>query len=213
MFLSARTEPGGAKLITMRLPPLDGARVMARIDARVHRGRAVTAAGGTATEGGADAPADASSPRCVTPRPTLAQRRAMALVDLLAEDGLEQPAGADELLVHLRGDGASLSDGTPIAGHLVERLAPTAFFRALVHDADRRPINASARQRRPTIRQQRVVAERDGYQCTEEGCAAAEFLEFDHEPPFEVSRHTVVDELRLRCSKHHRDRHRGQDER
>ena len=209
MFLSARTEPDGATLITMRLPPLDGARVMASIDARVHRGRKVDPPAST-TEGDLDAAADAPAPRSVAPRPTLAQRRAVALVDLLTEDGLQRPAGV-ELLVHLRGDGAFLSDGTPIADHLVERLAPAAFFRALVYDAERRPINASARQRRPTIRQQRVVAERDGYRCAEEGCNATEFLEFDHEPPFEISRRTVVDELRLRCSKHHRDRHRGQD--
>lgn len=208
MFLSARTEPDGATLITARLPPLEGARVMARVDAHVHRARS-RGPGGTTTEGGSDAPADAPMPRSVAPRLTLAQRRALALVALLTDEGSPAPNGITELLIHLRGDGASLSDGTPVAGHLVERLAPAAFFRALVHDAEGRPINASARQRHPTARQRRVVAERDGYQCVEEGCTATEFLDFDHDPPYEITGHTVVDELHLRCSKHHRDRHRG----
>ena len=209
MFLSARTEPDGAHLITVRLPPLDGARAMACIDSHVHRSKGRDD-GETATEGGTDASADAPSARSVGSLPSLAQQRAISFVELIVEGTLGVgPGNGLELLVHLRGDGASLSDGTPVAGHLIERLAPAAFFRALVHDASGRPINASGRQRHPTTRQRRVVAERDAYRCVEEGCGATEFLEFDHEPPFEVSRRTLVDELRLRCSKHHRDRHRG----
>ena len=209
MFLTARTEPDGAHVITIRLPPLDGARAMARIDAHVHR----TRSRGTRqanTQRDVDASADASTSRSVGSRPSLAQQRAISFVELIVEGapGMD-PGNGIELLVHLRDDGASLSDGTPVAGHLVERLAPAAFFRALVHDAAGRPINASGRQRHPTTRQRRVVAERDAYRCAEEGCESTEFLEFDHDPPFEVTRRTVVDELRLRCSKHHRDRHRG----
>jgi hypothetical protein len=38
----------------------------------------------------------------------------------------------------------------------VERIAPQSFIRLLIHDADRRPINASGRHRHPTARQKRV---------------------------------------------------------
>jgi hypothetical protein len=232
MFLSARTEPDGSHLFTIRLPPLDGARAMARIDAHVHRARprrpsdgtdpdTDPATGtGTATdtnqntnaESAGNPTADASAPPSVRTRPTLAQQRAMAFIELLTEPAAGNGSGtAVEYLIHLRGDGATFSDGTPVAGHLVERLAPAAFYRAMVHDANGRPINASARQRHPTTRQKRVVAERDGHRCVEEGCGATEFLEYDHDPPFEISKHTVVDELQLRCGSHHRDRHRRED--
>ena len=66
-----------------------------------------------------------------------------------------------EIVLHLRGDGATLDDGTPIPISVLERIAPESFLRALIHDAERRPINASARHRHPTTRQKRVVKERD----------------------------------------------------
>jgi hypothetical protein len=213
MFLSARTEPDGSHLFTIRVPPVDGARAMARIDAHVHGARPCRQTEDANAESVDDPTADASAPPSVRTRPTLAQQRAMAFIELLTESAAGTGGGAAvEFLIHFRGDGATLSDGTPVAGHLVERLAPEAFYRALVHDATGRPVNASGRQRHPTTRQKRVVAERDGYRCVEEGCGATEFLECDHDPPFEVSKHTVVDELVLRCGKHHRDRHRRQDE-
>lgn len=203
-MLTVRTEPDGAAVINVRLPPLAAAAAMAAIDARVARRTSTSA-----TVRDRDASADAPWPRGVRPprRPSLAWQRAHALVGLLTSG--EGSTVVTELLIHLRGDGASLSDGTPIAGHLVERLAPSAFYRALIHDADGRPINASGRQRHPTTRQRRVVAERDGHRCTHDGCDVTCFLHYDHEPPFEESQHTVVDELHLRCGLHHRDRHRG----
>ncbi len=214
--LTARTEPDGAVVITARVPPLEGAMVMRTIDA--HIGRLESAASDQ------DATADAASPRSVTAcaatgaRRSLARRRAEAFSDLLAGDafgsggtsrsGRRGPLG--ELVIHVRGGGATLEDGTPIAGHLVERLAPMLFVRALIHDAEGRPINASGRQRHPTMRQRRVVAERDGYVCSEPECTSRAFLDFDHDPPFAETQHTVVDELTLRCSAHHRERHRGE---
>jgi hypothetical protein len=109
-----------------------------------------------------------------------------------------------EVVMHVRADGCSLDDGTPITGSVVERIAPTAFLRALIHDANSRPINASGRQRHPTARQKRVVKERD--RCCVD-CGSTEFLESDHDPPYEQSRRTVVDELKLRCRNCHRARH------
>jgi hypothetical protein len=95
--------------------------------------------------------------------------------------------------------------GSPIAGSVVERIAPDAFLRALIHDAESRPINASGRHRHPTARQRRVVHERDRA-CVD--CGATDFLEYDHDPAYETSGRTVVDELKCRCCNCHHDRHR-----
>lgn len=212
MGLTVRTEPDGAVLMTIRLPPLDGAAAVAAIDAQVMARR--TRAGATDSEEHASAeaptPPDVADLRAGRRRQRLshAQQRAVSFCELLTGGGGRV---VTEVLVHVRGDGAFLSDGTPIAGHLVERLAPRAFLRALIHDAEARPINASGRQRHPTTRQKRVVDERDGYTCTVEGCNSTAFLEHDHEPDYAISGHTVVDELYLRCSRHHRDRHRTTD--
>ena len=98
--------------------------------------------------------------------------------------------------MHVRADGCTLDDGTPIPDSVVERIAPEAFLRALIHDAESRPINASGRQRHPTTRQRRVVHERDRV-CVD--CGATEFLEYDHDPDYEETRQTVVAQLKLRC--------------
>jgi 5-methylcytosine-specific restriction endonuclease McrA len=89
----------------------------------------------------------------------------------------------------------------------VERIAPRSFLRALIHDAEGRPINASGRQRHPTARQKRVVRERDRA-CVD--CGSTEFLEYDHDPPYEVTKHTVVAELKPLCWNCHHRRHRAQ---
>lgn len=104
----------------------------------------------------------------------------------------------------VRGDGATFDDGTPIPWGVLERIAPASFVRALIHDSEGRPINASGRHRHPTVRQKRVVLERD--RCCID-CGASEFLQFDHQPDFETSRRTVIDELRIRCRSCHRARH------
>jgi hypothetical protein len=139
--------------------------------------------------------------------PSIAQQRADALVELATRGG---GSVETELVVHVRGDGSTLDDGTPIAGSIVERIAPASFLRALIHDAERRPINASGRHRHPTARQKRVVKERDRV-CVD--CGGGELLEYDHDPDFEISQHTLVEELRLRCCNCHHDRHRKEGSR
>ena len=163
-----------------RLPPAVGKQLTAAIDTRVRRWD---------PEGSVHASADA----CTDPWPSLAQQRADALVRLLAEGGTEI---VTEVVINVRGDGASYDDGTPIPWTELERIAPEAFVRALIHDAEGRPMNASARRRHPSVRQKRVVAARD--RCCVD-CGSTELLEFDHNPPFEESGHTVVAELELRC--------------
>ena len=109
-----------------------------------------------------------------------------------------------EVIIHVRGDGCTLDDGTPIADSAVARLLSQAFIRVLIHDAERRPINASSRQRHPTQRQKRVVHERDR-KCVD--CGSTDLLRYDHDPDYEQSRHTTTDELKLRCAPCHHKRH------
>jgi 5-methylcytosine-specific restriction endonuclease McrA len=109
-----------------------------------------------------------------------------------------------ELVLHVRGDACTLDDGTPIADSVIERIAPTSFLRALIHDAQRRPIHASSRRRHPTARQKRVVRERDR-KCVD--CGSTSLLQYDHQPDYERTQHTVVEELRLRCPTCHHNRH------
>jgi hypothetical protein len=184
--VSWRTEPDGMIHGWFRLPPLEGRRLTAAIDARTAR----------AMPGGASA--DAWAVRW----PSMAQQRADALAALATGGG---SGFLTELVINVGPDGGTFPDGTPIPWPELERIAPESFVRALIHDAERRPVNASSRQRHPTTRQKRVVAARSGGRC--EGCGATEFLEFHHDPPHEVTGHTVVDELKHECRHCHRAEH------
>ena len=176
-----QAEADGTVLFTMRLPPIDAGFVASAIDAELMR--------------------QARVPRDSAVWPSLAQQRADAVSSLFRSGGAE---GSAEVVIHVRGDGATLDDGTPINHTAVAGMVDEAFVRALIHDAEGNPINASSRQRHPTARQKRVVKERDRA-CVD--CGSTELLEYDHVPAFEQSRRTVVDELQLRCAVCHRFRH------
>ena len=177
-----RTDPDGMVTVTLRLPPQLAAVLIALLTTLVMRTRPCREPDGS--------------------WPTLAQQHADALETLLT-DG----AGTidTEVVLHVRGDGATCDDGTPIPDTVIAELVPDAFIRALIHDADGRPVNASARRRHPTTRQKRVVKERDRA-CVD--CGRADLLEYDHNPAYETTRHTVTDELELRCAPCHQHRHR-----
>jgi hypothetical protein len=185
--LSWHVDVDGMVVGEFRLPPADAAVLTTAVDGLVRRNHR-------------NASADALR------WPSIAQQRADALVALVRGGGTRI---VTEIVLHVRGDGCTLDDGTPIPSTVVERIAPTAFIRALIHDARRRPINASSRQRRPTTRQRRLVQERDR-QCVD--CGSTDLLEFDHVPPYEESKHTVVEELRPRCPNCHHRRHRRRRE-
>ena len=177
-----RVDPDGMIGFSMRLPPTTGAHLiaeLARTAACARRKR----------EGHLE-------------WPTLAQQYADAVEDILGRGGGGLQA---EIVLHVRGDGCTLDDGTPIAGSVVEGLAPDAFLRAMIHDAEGRPVNVSARRRHPDARQKRLVKERDRV-CID--CGRADLLEYDHDPEFARSRRTLVDELHLRCAPCHQARHR-----
>jgi hypothetical protein len=180
--LVSRLDVDGMVVGSYRLPPAEAAVLHASIDGHVRARRR-------------GASADAW--------PSLCQQRADGLVALARG---RTAVVTTEVIVHVRGDGCTLDDGTPIPGTVVERIAPDAFLRAMIHDADRNPINVSGRHRHPTRRQRRLVKERDRA-CVD--CGTTDYLDCDHVPPFDESRRTIVDELELRCWNCHHRRHRG----
>ncbi len=176
-----RTEADGMVVFTLRLPPHIAATLISLLTTLVMRSRPRADASGA--------------------WPSLAQQHADALETALT-DGIG--ALQTEIVLHVRGDGCTTDDGTPIPDTVIERIAPGAFLRVLIHDAERRPINASGRQRHPTARQKRVVKERDRV-CID--CGSPHLLEYDHDPAYEHTGHTNVDELKLRCAPCHHTRH------
>lgn len=193
--LTYRIEPDGMVSGSFLLPPADAGIVMSAVDAEVMRRRAIEAA---------DRVSPATTSLHPDPEgafPSLPQQRADALVRLARGDS---HAVETEMIVHVRGDGCSLDDGTPLSDSVVASMIPEAVLRALIHDAEGRPINASGRQRRASTRQRRVVKERDRY-CVD--CGSHDLLEYDHVPPYELTGRTLIDELELRCAPCHRKRH------
>jgi Domain of unknown function (DUF222) len=164
-----------------RLPPLAGGTLCAAIDASLMLSRR-----------SGDATAVAS----------LAQQRADALTSMIGAGGTSTRT---EIVLHVRGDGCTFDDGTPIPPSVIERIAPLAMIGVMVHDAGANPIGVSSLHRHPDRRQKRFVKERDRV-CVD--CGGAVLLQYDHVPDYEITRHTQVDELALRCASCHRRRHR-----
>ena len=188
--LTDRVEPDGMGVITLRVPPLDRGAVMAAIDAKV-----------LVSQSSHHASADASGHW-----PSIAQQRAHAFLELVREDGATI---ATEVIVHVRGDGCTMDDGTPITDHAVARLLPEAFIRLLITEANRLPINASGRHRHPTTRQQRVAHERHANQCVD--CGSTDLLQDDHNPTYAHNGQTLVQQLEPRCPTCHHQRHGKQE--
>ncbi|HET8931585.1 MAG TPA: HNH endonuclease, partial [Acidimicrobiales bacterium] len=189
-----RTEGDGTVTLTARLTPAAAGAVCAVIDAQVTRSKPTAAA--PDTDNGA--PADPSQPF-----PPLAQQRADALVSLLTHPGARSGGVDAEVLVHVRANGNTLTDGTPLSDHTVARMLPDAFVALLIHDAADEPIDASPRRRFPTPRQRRVVDARQD-QCQQPGCGARDFLEYDHIHPYTRGGPTVLDNLQRLCGPHNR---------
>lgn len=188
---------------TMRLTPAQAAVLTAAVDEHVMRSDDREPADPTdvvdPTERGNDATASREShPRWAS----LAQQRVDALIDIISAGGTNV---VTEVILHVRADGCTLDDGTPIGGSIVERIADTSTLRAMIHDAESHPINVSGRHRHHTKRQKLVVKERD-QRCVD--CGSTDFLEHDHVPDFNHSKRTLVEETELRCSRCHTARHR-----
>ncbi|MFN3220027.1 MAG: DUF222 domain-containing protein [Acidimicrobiales bacterium] len=176
-----RTEADGMVVFTLRLQPHIAAVLISVLSVLVMRSKARREADGT--------------------YPSSAAQYADAIEEILDEGTGRVDT---EVIFHVRGDGATTDDGTPICDSIIAELVPDAFLRVLIHDADGRPINASGRQRHPTARQRRVVKERDR-SCVD--CGRHDLGEYDHVPAYETSRRTIIDELQLRCAPCHHRRH------
>ncbi len=135
--------------------------------------------------------------------PSLAQQRADAFVLLFLGKNVDLTT---EVVIHVRGDGTTFDDGTPVTNNAVCRRLDQSFIRLLLHDREGRPIDASNRRRHPTTRQKRVVLEAHNHECVD--CQSPDLLELDHNPPYEQTQHTVTTELEPRCAPCHRARHR-----
>ena len=175
--LKWRTEADGMVTFTLRLQPHIAAVLIAILTKIVMRSK--------------------PKPKPGEAWPTLAQQHADAFADVL-DGGIGTTA--TEVIFHVRGDGATCDDGTPVSDTVIADLLPDATLRAMIHDAETRPINASGRHRHPTARQKRVVKARDQV-CAD--CGRADLLTYDHQPPFHQTKQTVVDELELRCGPCH----------
>ena len=135
--------------------------------------------------------------------PSLAQQRADAFVLFFTGTNIDL---VTEVVIHVRGDGSTFDDGTPITNNAVCQRLDESFVRLMIHDCERRPINASNRRRHPTARQKRVVLEANNHECVD--CQDTELLELDHNPPYYQTLQTVTTELEPRCGPCHRARHR-----
>lgn len=182
-----KTEADGMVLFMLRLPPIVAGILIAVLTA--------LASASTTT-------AERKGQRGPRVWPSLAQQRADAVEQLLYGNS----ATTTEMVIHVRGDGCTLDDGTPISETEAAAAVPGSLLRALIHDAEGRPINASGRRRHPSPRQKQVVKERDR-SCVD--CGSTDLLEFDHVPAFDVSGRSVVEELELRCAPCHHRRHRS----
>jgi len=140
--------------------------------------------------------------------PSLAQQRADAFVLLFLGHDIDL---VTEVVIHVRGDGSTFDDGTPVTNNAVCQRLDQSFVRMMIHDSTRRPINASNRRRHPTTRQKRVVLEAHNHECVD--CQETELLELDHNPPYFQTHRTVTTELEPRCAPCHRARHRRTDSR
>lgn len=138
--------------------------------------------------------------------PTMAQQRADAFALLFLGTDVDITT---EIILHVRGDGTTFDDGTPITNNAVAQQLDDAFVRLMIHDDNRKPLDATNKRRHPTTRQKRVVLETHNHQCVD--CESTDLLELDHNPPYEHTRHTVSGELEPRCGPCHRARHRQEE--
>lgn len=178
--VSFRTEPDGMVTTIIRQPPARGAALQAAIDGQVLRG---------------DAPAGAS----------LAQLRADAVIRLL---GGQACSVVTEVAVHVHRSAegallATLEDGTPVPEPELAEVLCEATVRAVVEDGLGRPIDATPHRPAPSRRQRRLLHARD-HHCQFRSCRARAFLHAHHVIPRGEGGPTIMANLVLLCSFHHR---------
>lgn len=179
--LRCRDNGDGTATLTWTLPTITAAKTMVAVDAKLLSTRVTHNASAEV--------------------PSIAQQRSDALLRLVTNGRSDIDV---ELIVHVRSDGCTLDDGTPIANHEAARLIDGSFVRALIHDIEGKPIDATSRRRHPTTRQKRVVKE-TYRRCAD--CDRADLVTYDHSPAYAITGRTITSELVTRCWPCHRKRH------
>ncbi len=226
------TDGDGMTVIRIVLPPSNAKPILAAIDKLVDQIASTPAEDAAAesvaeptTQSGQNAPAEAPTPTCSKSFPTtlqqlrrrwqptvegndcylpgLWQQRADAFMALFLGIDIDLTT---EVVIHIRGDGNTFNDGTPITNNAIARQLDHTYIRLLIHDAQGHPIDATNKRRHPTTRQARLVDAQHHHQCVD--CGSTDLLEYDHNPPYEQSGHTITTELKPRCKPCHRARHR-----
>ncbi|NMH97949.1 HNH endonuclease signature motif containing protein [Pseudonocardia acidicola] len=218
----------GSLVLRARIPPEQGAVVIAEIEA-------ATAGGGGSAEP-PDAPQPAPEPSAEhhhawqeaqqeqaargaehAPGPALdpvSARRVDALLALVA--GSATPK-AERLVVHLRVDddatsaaGRPLAEidagsigGVPIPVSTAARITCTADVQALLVDRRGNPLYLGRSRRLVSRAQLRALRARDRYRCAFPGCTHRRHLEAHHVRPWLRGGPTDIDNLLLLCGFHH----------
>lgn len=180
------TDPGGMTGLHFWMPPAESAYITAGLEKQMKL---------------AEQKRKRTNPD--DPYPSLGQQRADALLAIFTQ----QIDFTTEVILHVRGDGNTTNDGTPLTDNAVINQLPNSYIRALISDAEGRPINASSRQRHPTTRQERVAHERHKGQCT--NCGATTLLHYHHNPAYNITKHTIIEELEPLCAPCHHAHHRN----
>ena len=134
---------------------------------------------------------------------SLGHQRMDALADICSESGGKGVRA--EAIVHVH----VLPDGTPMMSVELDEFFFGASLRALVHDCEGNPIDASPARRFATRRQDRFVRARDKH-CQRWGCRSRAFLDVHHIVHWADGSPTVVSNLILMCAFHHRLLHRSE---
>lgn len=207
--VSWRWDEDGYLVLRAKLPPEDGARLVAALHARLDD-----------PDGSVDSPAIPAPRRSLedpehsptsqrtagiehepgTATDRLAARRADALLDLLAAD-----VGQHQVVVHLDlGDGtATLGEQQlPLAAATAERLACNPRVRTLIRKQGN-PLYLGRSHRRATNAQLTALLLRDRH-CQFPGCDHRQFLHAHHVVHWLHGGATDLDNLVLLCAFHHR---------
>jgi hypothetical protein len=147
---------------------------------------------------------------------TPAQRRADALVEMAirsrtAPAGGKRPEPVFTVLVGwetLKGRICELANGTMVAPGALVPWLDEARLERIVFDAKGRPIDVGVSQRLFTGATRRAIEVRDR-ECTHPTCdVPSEDCQADHIVPWSMGGPTTVDNGRMACGFHNRERHR-----